>query len=254
AHSVLILFLLPDYPDTAHWLTEDEQKLAAYRLKNQGFDSAQMTWGDVKETLTEWRLYAHYLVYFGVSLSFSSLSLFTPSIVAGLGYQSLKANLMTVPPYAVAYVITLITSWSADRYNARGVHAGIACVAAAAGFMASALLPADVYARRYGCLIIASAGVFASIPPLLCWITSNIFTPSTSGLVIALNISFGIPGQIVGVWVYKADEVDKGYPTGHWTNCALLLFAAVGCFGLSGYYRRLNVAVMNKGRERLYRY
>ncbi|KAJ6471432.1 MFS transporter [Mycena sanguinolenta] len=255
--SILIFFLLPDYPETAHWLTEDEKKLAAYRLKDQGSKGtgAPVTWGEVKETLTEWRLYTHYVVYFGVSLPFSSLSLFTPSIVAGLGYQSLKANLMTVPPYAVSYVVTLATSWSADRYNARGLHAGIACVVGAAGFMTSALLPADAYAYRYGSLIVATAGVFSSISPLLGWITSNIFTTSATGLVVALNISFGVPGQIVGVWIYKADEAGKGYPTGHWTNCALLLFAAAGCFGLTGYYRRLNAVVVREGGEqRLYKY
>jgi hypothetical protein len=29
----------------------------------------------------------------------------------------LNANLMTVPPYAVAYVVTVLTSWSGDRTN-----------------------------------------------------------------------------------------------------------------------------------------
>ncbi|KAJ6465793.1 MFS transporter-like protein [Mycena sanguinolenta] len=255
--SVLIFFLLPDYPETATWLTEDEKKLAAARLKTQGSvgSSPAMTWTEVKDTLTDWRLYAHYAIYFGVSPPFSSLSLFTPSIVAGLGFQSLKANLMTVPPYAVAYVVTVLTSWSADRYNSRGLHAGVACIVGAAGFMASALLPADAYAHRYGCLIVAASGSFASIPPLLGWITSNVFTTSAAGLVIALNISFGAPGQIVGVWIYKADEVEKGYPTGHWTNCALLLFAAAVSFALTMYYQRLNAAVMREGsQQRLYRY
>jgi hypothetical protein len=62
--SVLIFFILPDYPETAHWLTEDEKKLAAYRLKDQGSkgSSKPMTWGEAKETLTDWRLYAHYAV------------------------------------------------------------------------------------------------------------------------------------------------------------------------------------------------
>ncbi|KAJ7321236.1 MFS transporter [Mycena albidolilacea] len=255
--SVLIFFILPDYPETAHWLTEDEKKLAAYRLKDQGSkgSSKPMTWGEAKETLTDWRLYAHYAIYFGVSPPFSSLSLFTPSIVAGLGFKSLKANLMTVPPYAVAYVVTVATSWSADRYNARGLHAGIACIVGAAGFMASALLPADAYAHRYGCLIVGAAGSFAAIPPLLGWITSNVFTTSAAGFVIALNISFGAPGQIVGVWIYKAPEATKGYPTGHWTNSALLLFSAAGCFALTVYYRRLNHMLAKQGGEqRLYRY
>lgn len=57
-------------------------------------------------------------VYFGISTPFSSLSLFTPSITAGLGYSNLQAQLMTVPPYAVAYVVTVAVSWSADHFNA----------------------------------------------------------------------------------------------------------------------------------------
>lgn len=58
---------------------------------------------DIISTLTDWRLYGHYVIYFGVGVPFSSLSLFTPTITAGLNYRDLTAQLMTVPPYAVAY-------------------------------------------------------------------------------------------------------------------------------------------------------
>ena len=56
------------------------------------------------------------------------------------------------------------------------------------------------------------------------------------GLAIALNISMGAPGQIVGVWIYTPDEATKGYPTGHWVNAGLLLFVTFGCVGLRQYY------------------
>ena len=56
-------------------------------------------------------------LYFLISAPFSSLSLFIPAIVSGLGYTSLNAQLMTIPPYAVAYVVTLLVSWSADRFD-----------------------------------------------------------------------------------------------------------------------------------------
>lgn len=56
-------------------------------------------------------------MYFGISAPFSSLSLFTPSITSGLGYTSLKAQLMTVPPWAVAWVVTLSASYSADHFE-----------------------------------------------------------------------------------------------------------------------------------------
>ncbi|KII95652.1 hypothetical protein PLICRDRAFT_34577 [Plicaturopsis crispa FD-325 SS-3] len=250
--SILVFFFLPDYPETASWLTVEEKALAKERLQHDGShgDSRAMTWAEAKGTLTDWRLYAHYAIYFGISTPFSSLSLFTPSITAGLGYASLRAQLMTVPPYAVAYVFTVLVSWSADHFNARALHSALFSTIGAVGFLASAVLPADAYLARYGCLIVATTGSFACIPPLLGWLSSNLDSTSAAGLAIAMNISFGAPGQIVGVWIYKADEAKKGYPTGHWTNAGLLFFVAAGCLLLLAYYRRQNYTTVKEDRGR----
>lgn len=124
--SILVYFYLPDYPETVKWLSKDEKDLATSRLATEGAKGGDkgLTWQEAKETLCTWRLYAHYAVsikyhhnvlwradqktkiYFGISTPFSSLSLFTPSITAGLGYKNLEAQLMTVPPYAVACMFT----------------------------------------------------------------------------------------------------------------------------------------------------
>lgn len=89
----------------------------------------------------------------------------------------------------------------------------------------------------------AASGSFACIPPLLGWLSSNLHTTAAIGLAIALNISMGAPGQIVGVWIYTADEAVKGYPTGHWINAGFLIMVAVGCLGLRYYYARRNRAL-----------
>ncbi|RFU79841.1 mfs transporter [Trichoderma arundinaceum] len=224
--SFLVWFFLPDYPETVAWLSAEEKDFAALRLSDQGSHGGgkSLTWDEAKSTLLEWRLWAHYFIYFGISTPFSSLSLFTPSIVAGLGFTDLKAQLMTVPPYAAAYVVTLLASWSGDHFNKRALHSAAFSLIGAIGFIASATLPADHFASRYGCLIIAACGSFACIPPLLGWLSANLYSTAAIGLAIALNISMGAPGQIVGVWIYKADEAKIGYPTGHWTNAGLLLF------------------------------
>lgn len=103
--AFFVWFLLPDYPETTKWLSVEEKDLAAQRLALQGsHGSASMTWADALSTLAEWRLWCHYIVrgyprcsggllsltdwsqvYFGISVPFSSLSLFTPSLTAGLG-------------------------------------------------------------------------------------------------------------------------------------------------------------------------
>ncbi|EAW13368.1 putative MFS transporter [Aspergillus clavatus NRRL 1] len=260
ASAFLVWFLLPDYPESARWLSPEEKELAAQRLRTEGSkgEAKAMSWGDAKAVLTDWRLYAHYAVYFGISAPFSSLSLFTPAITSGLGYTNLRAQLMTVPPWAVAYVVTTAAAWSADHFNSRGLHSALFSFIGAMGFLASAVLPPDAYLvstyspltvlyktnlpnqHRYGCLIVATSGSFACIPPLLGWLSSNLGSTAGTGLAIALNISVGAPGQIVGVWIYKVNEAKKGYPTGHWTNAGLLLFVCVGCIALRVYYGWLN--------------
>jgi len=258
--SILVFFFLPDYPETVSWLSADERELAVKRLEKEGSHGGDVTldWRGVKEVLTAWRLYAHYAIYFGISVPFSSLSLFTPSITAGLGYKDLTAQLMTVPPYAVAYVVTILVSWSADHFNARALHSAVMATVGAAGFMASALLPALSYTSRYGCLIVACTGAFSCIPPLLGFLSSNLFSTSSIGLAIALNISIGATGQIAGVWIYKSDQAIRGYPTGHWVNAGLLFFVALGCVGLRLYYAgrnwRLRKQGMGEGEARLFRY
>ncbi|EAQ82877.1 hypothetical protein CHGG_11053 [Chaetomium globosum CBS 148.51] len=242
ASAVLVWFLLPDYPE--EFLKGRQREVALARLAVEGSKSSHrsMTWADAEGTLMDWRLYGHYLIYFGVSVPFSSLSLFTPSITAGLGYADLQAQLMTVPPYAAAYVTQIIGSYSADRFNARGLHCAGFALIGAIGFMASALLPPDAYLQRYGCLIMASAGSFAT---------------ASVGLAIAINVSFGAGiGQIPGVWIYKAEERERGFLTGHWVNCAMLLVVVAGAVGLRVFYGYKNRKMLQEsgGRAvRLYR-
>lgn len=120
----------------------------------------------------------------------------------------------------------------------------------AAGFLASAVLPPDDYSGRYGCLIVGTAGGFACIPPMLGWLTSNMWSTASIGLAVALNVSIGAGlGQIPGVWIYKADEAERGYPTGHGVNCAMLFVVAIGALALRFFYGRKNKALMSAAAD-----
>jgi MFS family permease len=64
ASAFLVWFFLPDYPETASWLSAEEKDLARQRLQTEGSKGGAhaMTWEDAREVLIDWRLYAHYLV------------------------------------------------------------------------------------------------------------------------------------------------------------------------------------------------
>ncbi|CZS77704.1 unnamed protein product [Fusarium graminearum] len=254
--SVGVYFFLPDYPETASWLYAEEKSLASLRLQGSNFDEqgTAITWKTAKATLCEGRLWIHYLIFFLASPPFSSFSLFAPSITAGLGYSGLRGQLMTVPPYAVAYVSMMISSYLADKFNARGIVASIAALIGGAGYLASALLPPTSYTERFGCLILAACGTFSSVPPLLGWLAGNTTSSAMASLAIALNISVAAPGQITGIWIYKRTEAEKGYPTGHYTNAACLILLSILSFCLMLYYRRRNAKMVRNGAERRFFY
>ncbi|ESK83748.1 mfs [Moniliophthora roreri MCA 2997] len=240
ACAFLVFFLFPDYPETAHWLNPEEKEVAVGRLKgvaSLGHD--KVTWQQAKETLTDWRLYVHYMVYVCISVPFSSISLFTPTIVSGLGYRGLDAQLFTVPPYAVAFVITVLVSWLSDRYEARSIGSAASLFIAGVCFVVEGALEPREFKARYGVLCVAVSFSFASIPPLLSWLTANLKTTAATTLAVPMNVSFGGVGQIIGVYIYKANE-SPGYPTGHFTNAGFALFGSLLAVGLRVMYQRWN--------------
>lgn len=138
-------------------------------------------------------------------------------------------------------MVQLLVAWFGDYYNARGWTTAAAAVTGAIGYIVSAVLPSDAYLSRYGCFIIALSGSFATIPPQLGWLTSNVVSTPSVGLAIAINVSLGAGfGQIGGIWIYKQAEQVKGYPIGHWTNAAMMLVVAVSALGLRLYYGMVN--------------
>jgi hypothetical protein len=72
--AIAVWFWLPDYPETADWLSCDEAQLASQRLAYNGSkgSSASMTWAEARATLMDWRLYVHYLVHIHLSFLLQS--------------------------------------------------------------------------------------------------------------------------------------------------------------------------------------
>ena len=170
----------------------------------------------------------------------SSFTYFSPTLVSGMGYTSIQAQLMTVPPWAVGYVVSLLLAWSADRFNARGLHIFVAATLTGVGFLVSSILPTDANVQRYGCLILASCGAFPSAAPLTAWVTCNVPSSKTVGLAVAANNSMVGLASLVALWVWRPEEEESGYPTGN-IICAVSGFVtALLSLGMWVYYRRMN--------------
>ena len=61
--AFVIVFILPDFPETASWLSEEEKALSNIRLKGSSkASSGGVSMDAVRATLLDWRLWVHYVV------------------------------------------------------------------------------------------------------------------------------------------------------------------------------------------------
>lgn len=151
-------------------------------------------------------------------------------------------------------VCQVLVAISADRTNQRAYHSAGCAAVATTGFIICAATSPTAYRAKYAGLIIATAGSFACIPPLLGWLTSNVVTTASVGLAIAINVSVGAGlGQMPGIWIYKPNEKTRGYPTGHWTNAGFMVVVVLATLLLRVYYVRQNRRLAGEGKARLYK-
>ena len=103
-----------DFPDEATFLSDADRQRVLHRLKADQQSSAEHEtfkmeyfWGSVKD----WKTWLYALIYMGCDTPLYAFSLFLPSIIAGLGYTSTTAQLLSVPPYAAAAILTIIIGY-----------------------------------------------------------------------------------------------------------------------------------------------
>lgn len=163
---------------------------------------------------------------------------------------------MTVPPWVVAWVVSLTFSWSADRLNARGWHIALASTIGGIGWLTAGLLPTHAYLQRYGALILCACGAFPSAAPLSAWVTCNVPAFAAVGIAAALNNTGAGVSQIIAQWIWRAPEAARGYPTGNFVCAACSFATAAMAIGMRLNYGRMNAkgAKDAGGRDRVWLY
>lgn len=121
-YGILVLLFLPPVPEKLRYgFTEDEKRLAIVRtLQANNTPGAKIRWKEVLPTFKQPMLYVYTFLLIGTQVCLSGLSSFLPALVKTMGYTAVKAQLMTVPVYAVAFVATLFFTNMSDRTSMRG--------------------------------------------------------------------------------------------------------------------------------------
>lgn len=94
----------------------------------------------------------------GADGSLYAFSLFVPSIINQLGYTSTTANLLSVPPYFVAAIVTVLAGWYADRTQRRGLTNIVISISGIVGF--AMLLGSSTAGVKYAGTFLGAIGIY----------------------------------------------------------------------------------------------
>ncbi|KAB8256186.1 major facilitator superfamily domain-containing protein [Aspergillus pseudonomiae] len=236
--AVLALAMLPNKLRTAWFLNEGERAHAIRRMAtdrgahedmaeaNAEESDHRLTTKDIVKALKDWKKVLIIVCNLCATTPAYGFAIFLPLMVKGMGYESIKANLMTVPPFMVGGVGLLTIVWLSDRFHERSGFAILSMLISIVGYIV--LIASKSNKVRYGFLHVALIGSGTANPLIAAWLTDN--TPDhatravTMGLFGLTNISAVIAGQIFR---------ESYAPSYRISVIAVLIIVAVGLLGFA---------------------
>lgn len=235
--SVVIFFLLPPTPNSIRrGFSQDEKRLLLQRAS-----SAHNT-GDNKivpklilRVLTDPQFWLIGCIQGGMLLCSSSASNFMPAIMAGLGYTNVRAQLMSVIPYAVSFVCNLVLCRLSDLSRLRGVWILGCCLVTAVGYLV--LLTTKSLAGRLVATCLITGG--ANAPATICfaWMASANVGYTFRGSALAM---INILAHLIALGGQQAFIDPPLYHRGERVALAVVLVAAALTGLLMLYFRMMN--------------
>ena len=226
--GIASFWMVHDFPDDARFLSDADRARVIRRLKADKQSSAEHEefkmayfWAAVKD----WKTWLGAIVYMGADCPLYSFSLFLPTIINDLGYASTKAQLLSVPPYAAAAILTIVVGYVADRTQQRGLCNIAVSFLGIVGF--AMLLGGSSSGVRYAGTFLGALGIYPCIPNTISWTSNNIEGVYKRGVVLGLVIGWGNLNGVVSSNIYRSQDKPT-YRPGHATVMGYMLLFLLG--------------------------
>ncbi|KZF24772.1 MFS general substrate transporter [Xylona heveae TC161] len=228
--AIIFFFLLPDFPETARWLKEDERVYVKARLQvDQGRSAADkpITLKDVVNVFKDYKVFLGALMYFGLIVPGYGYAYFAPGIIKSYGYSPISTQLHSVPPWAAAFGFAMLIAFLSDKFKHRFIFALIPLAVCIAGF--GILIKVHDNTRlQYGALFLVAMGAYSAMPVIVCWFNMNLGGHHRRSVGSAFQVGFGNIGGIIATYSFLAKDKPKYIP-GYSICISFVCLSVVSC-------------------------
>ncbi|TGO63833.1 hypothetical protein BOTNAR_0095g00310 [Botryotinia narcissicola] len=225
---------LPNSVETAWFLNEEEKE--TMRLKKirdfaiRGEEKFDRKW--IKTALTDPFVYLLGIAFFTSSVAINGFGVFLPTILSGLGYNSLAANYMTIPIYVVGLISLIIQVYFSDKYKKRGVFIIACCVPVAVGYLICVGTPSN--GAGYAGMFILVLGLYPISTLAVTWISTNLSPDDKRSIGMPIAYSIANISSLVSSQLYPTQQGPR-YIFGNSVSAGLTVVAGFlygGCWFL----------------------
>ncbi|KKK25679.1 hypothetical protein ARAM_003708 [Aspergillus rambellii] len=221
-------FLIPDFPEDCKWLTEAEREFHRDRLADETgrlTHNVKLGWREVLDVFKDYKIFIGGLMLFGQVVTGYSYAYFAPTIIETYGYGPIKTQFYSIPPWAAAYVASLVIACLSDFFRNRYIFAILPmCICMIGyGILLNVHDPAQHH-LQYGALFLLTSGCFSAGPIMLCWYGMNLGGHRRRSVGTAWQIGFGNIGGILATYSFLEKDAPL-YRNGYTIGLSFACFA-----------------------------
>jgi predicted MFS family arabinose efflux permease len=123
-----------------------------------------------------------------------AIAFFMPTIINNLGFSTSASELLSIPPYVIGCILTVIVGIYSDKVNLRGPFVVAGALVALFGYVIAYVTSKPW--PGYVAATIAASGVYPAITVLIAWAAGNSGGDMKKGVVVGLVA--GIPNLVGG--------------------------------------------------------
>ncbi|KAJ4250156.1 hypothetical protein NW762_011969 [Fusarium torreyae] len=247
--AIFSYWVVPDWPETAKFLSDDERALLIDRLAGDRKDTHMNHWNSktAKRIFSDIKIYLGVLMYMGIVTTSYAGSFFTPTILKQLGWTSVHAQIMSIPIFLFATVCALVTAIASDKMKHRSGFIVLGCVFATVGYVILLNMMSVPVGVRYFALFCIVAGGYIAQPIVLVWVSNNMSGHYKVGVASAMQVGIGNVGGIIASNMFVTTQAPT-YPLGFGLGLGLVWLCVLSSLVFFFYIRREN-AIRDEGKR-----
>jgi MFS family permease len=246
--SWIFLWIMPDSPSTAKFLTHKQRIVAIDRIAGNmvGVKTKQFQSRQVWEAVMDVKVHCLILIALCCGVINGGVSNFASSLIKGFGFNGIYTTLLQLPTGAFEFVLVPLCGLAAGYFkNTRCIILSLICLLPLGGLLGIRLTPLTKRWTLVGCTWLQA---LVGAPVILSWnlLTTNIAGHTKRSTANGLWFLFYAAGNIAGANIFFAREKPRYFSA---------LTGLITCYGGMVIVSLVLMQLMaweNKRRDRLY--